>query len=151
MIKDKNGNVLTDSEDVLERWREYVKELFEDIRGEVPETNEELNGPEILREEVEQAVKEMKREKAEGGDGVVVEMLEAAGDFGLEKLTMLAHRIYSTGHIPEKMKENIFIAIPKKTGTMECEIHRTISLVSQLGKVIIRIIINELRGRSKKI
>ena len=38
------------------------------------------------------------------------------------------------------MKENIFIAIPKKTGTVECQKHRTICLISQIGKVILRVI-----------
>ena len=48
----------------------------------------------------------MKWRKAEGSDGLVVEMVEAAGEFGIEKITELANRIYSTGQVPEAMKES---------------------------------------------
>ena len=60
----------------------------------------------------------MKWRKAEGSDGVVVEMVEAAGEFGTEKITELANRIYSTGQVPEAMKESEFIKIPKKDGAV---------------------------------
>ena len=43
------------------------------------------------------------------------------------------------------MKENLFIAILKKTGTVEGKEHRTIALMSQVKKVILRVI-----GRRKK-
>ena len=45
-----------------------------------------MNGPDILEEEVKQAIRQMKREKAEDGDGLLVEMLEAAADSEIEKL-----------------------------------------------------------------
>ena len=47
----------------------------------------------------------------------------------------------------EKIDESIFIAIPKKIGTTECELHRTISLMSHGTKIILRVIL--LRARSK--
>ena len=37
VIKDRNGNILTDTEQVLERWRGYVEELYSDQRGEIPD------------------------------------------------------------------------------------------------------------------
>lgn len=52
------------TKDVIGRWRDYVEQLFEDISTRfAPEINGELNGPEILREEVEQAVRGMQRDK----------------------------------------------------------------------------------------
>ena len=44
-----------------------------------------------MRCEEEKAVRGMKWRKAEGSDGVVVEMVEAAGDFAIEKLADLAN------------------------------------------------------------
>jgi len=41
------------------------------------------------------------------------------------------------------MKESLFIAIPKKIGTLECSKHRTINT----GKVLLRVIMNRLRGK----
>ena len=147
IIKSRDGNLLTDIDEVVERWREYVLELFDDNRGDAPELRGEMEGPRILEGEVRQAVKDMKNDKAEGGDGVVAEMVEAAGEFGIKKLTELANKIYDSGIIPEKMKENLFIAIPKKAGTVECKEHRTIALMSQMGKVILRVIGRRIKSR----
>ena len=106
-----------------------------------------MGGPRILEEEVRRAVREMKNDKADGGDGVVAEMVEAAGEFGVKKVTELANKMYDTGNIPEKMMENVFIAIPKKPGTVECKEHRTIALMSQVGKVILRVIGRRIKRR----
>ena len=46
VIKDRHGNMLlTDREDVLERWKEYVEELYSDVRGDKPNYGEIDTGP----------------------------------------------------------------------------------------------------------
>ena len=66
IVKDKNGNILTERKEVLKRWEEYVGELYGDTRGERPELGEIEQGPSILRCEVEKAVRGMKWRKAGG-------------------------------------------------------------------------------------
>ena len=61
-------------------------------------------------------------------------MIKALGDFGIEKLTIMANEIYDTGKIPQDLSKSIFIALPKKPGAIECELHRTISLMSHITK-----------------
>ena len=56
-------------------------------------------------------------------------MIKALDDFGIEKLTIMANEIYDTGKIQQDLSKSIFIALPKKPGTIECELHRTISLI----------------------
>ena len=67
VIKDRHGNMLTDREDVLERWKEYVEELCSDVRGDKPNYGEIDPGLLILKE-VQKAVDSMKWRKAEGSD-----------------------------------------------------------------------------------
>ena len=110
-------------------WEEYVGELYGDARGERPELGEIEQGPPILSCEVKKSVRGMKWRKAEGSDGVVVEMVEAAGDFVTEKIAELASQIYDTVDIPEGMDESEFTVIPKKEGKIECGKHRTISIM----------------------
>ena len=55
-------------------------------------------------------------------------------------MTDIINEIYDTGEIPENLHRSIFIAIPMKQGAVECELHRTISLVSYIIKLILRII-----------
>ena len=45
VIKDRNGNILTDRNEVLERWREYVEELYSDQRGVKPDFEDIEKGP----------------------------------------------------------------------------------------------------------
>ena len=82
--------------------------MYGDQRGEKPNYGELDPGPPILKEEVRKAVNIMKWRKAEGSDGVVIEMVEAAGEFGIEKITELANRIYRTGQVPESMKVRVY-------------------------------------------
>ena len=61
VIKDKEGKIVMEIDEVLKRWEEYVKELFEDNRGEKPRIHVPLNGPEILEEEVMYVIKNFKK------------------------------------------------------------------------------------------
>ena len=45
------------------------------------------------------------------------------------------------------MAKSVFIVIPKKPGTIECSQHRTISLMSQLTKIILKVILNRIRSK----
>ena len=76
-------------------------------------------------------------------------MIEGSGDFDLQKITDLANKIYNTGFIPEEMYKSIFIAIPKKPGAVDCSLHRTISLMSQITKIIIKVILNRIKQKLK--
>ena len=46
------------------------------------------------------------------------------------------------------MYKYIFITIPKVKGTAKCEKHRTISLMSHVTKLVLRVIMNRLTGRT---
>ena len=96
-IKDKDGNILFEEEEVKRRWEEYVGELFDDNRGDVPTIENEDDGEDILVQEVEQAIKELKTNKAPGMDGITSEMIQALDDTNVEALTMLLNKIYIKG------------------------------------------------------
>lgn len=151
VVKDPQGNIIMDQDKVLKTWEEYVRKLYDDIREIRPETEIEiegrLQGPPIIKEEVRKAIKGMKKGKAVGEDNISVEMIEALDKFGIERVTRLANLIYDTGYIPQKMRESIFITIPKKEGAMECEKHRTICIMSQLGKILLSIIRNRIEKK----
>ncbi len=135
--------------EVLERWTEYIGELFHDNRGQKPTISKTLDGPQILKEEVKLALSKMKKNKAAGPDDIVVEMLTSLEEFGIEKLTEIVNEIYDSGEIPEDLSKSIFIALPKKPGAVDCELHRTISLMSHIIKIILRIIMVRARKRTK--
>ena len=144
-IKSKDGTLIMEREDILKRWSEYIEELFYDDRGQKPLIRKNIEGPRILKSEVSAAVAHTKRNKAAGPDGIVVEMIEALEDFGINKLTEIINEIYDSGSIPEDLSKSIFIALPKKSNATECELHRTISLMSHVVKIVLRILMWRVR------
>ena len=135
--------------EVLGRWEEYVKDLFEDDRGVRPRLRIPMNGPELLEEEIARVMKNLKKGKSPGHDEMTIEMILASGNFGIRKIVELANRIYNTGYIPKEMYRSIFIAIPKKPNAVECNLHRTISLMSIITKIILRVILNRIKRKIK--
>src|SRR5688572_29732774 len=76
-VSDKQGRLLTETNEVKNRWKEYVEELYRSEEGELHDNQglekeeetrgrEEDIGPEVLGEEVRAAIKELKNNKAEG-------------------------------------------------------------------------------------
>ncbi|GFN99336.1 multidrug resistance-associated protein 1 [Plakobranchus ocellatus] len=51
--------------------------------------------------------------------------------------------------IPTDLSKSIFIALPKKPGATECELHRTISLMSHITKILLKIIMLRIRNKIK--
>ncbi|GFR85983.1 RNA-directed DNA polymerase from mobile element jockey-like [Elysia marginata] len=149
-IKSKDGSIIIKKDTKLERWSEYISELFDDDR------NEDLNlqgipeGPEIMREEVKNTIKNMKTGKGTYPDMISTEMMQAIEGIELDAITKMLNTIYDTGEIPKEMLQSIFITLPKKQDATDCEQHRTISFMSHMSKVLLRIIMKRIRNKVYK-
>ena len=73
-------------------------------------------------------------------------MLQEAEKFSTQEITKIANE-YNSGEIRRELLQSIFIALPKKPGAMECELYRTISLMSVVIKVILRILMIRMRSK----
>ena len=67
----------------LSRWTEYVEKLFDDKRDEIY-LHHFLQGPIILKSDVENALNSMSKGKSIGIDDISTEMLQALGEFGID-------------------------------------------------------------------
>ncbi|GFR91923.1 endonuclease-reverse transcriptase, partial [Elysia marginata] len=108
-----------------------------------------LDGPPIIAAEVEYALKKMKSAKAPGLDNISTEMLKAVGNFGIEKLTDIFNDIYNSGHLPEDLLQSVFITLPKKTRAVECGDFRTISLMSNVTKLLLKVLLERMKRKIK--
>jgi len=81
----------------------------------------------------------MKSNKALGPDGITSEMFQSLEELGVDLLTKLINKIYDTGVIPEDLSKSIFIALPKKPGATECELHRT--------KILLKILMMRMKNK----
>ena len=82
----------------------------------------------------------MKDGKAPGPDNVQIEFLKLLDDDGIKWLTAVFNHIYDTGSIPLDWLKSEFITLPKKPGPKQCDEYRTISLMSHLLKLFLKII-----------
>ncbi|KAG1681055.1 DNA replication licensing factor MCM5 [Nymphon striatum] len=146
-IRDENGKILTETADICKRWERYIDHLFEDEREELMENAECVTGPEITKSEITNAIKKMKKGKAIGPDEISTEMIQALGEYGTELLHKVFNEIYETGVLPEDMTKSIFITLPKQPGAIDCELHRTISIMSHLVKILLRVVIERIRNK----
>ena len=63
----------------------------------------------------------MPMKKAPGPGGVLTEMLDAAGEYGLDELTRLTNMVCNHGYFQEELNKSIFRTLPKINGTTKCE------------------------------
>ena len=126
-LKGDNGELLVSEEQVSDRWRKY----FEKLLNEENEWNDELSaeyveGPAdmtdmISKEEVRQAIQDLKVRKAAGPSGVTGEMIKAAGEQAVDRLINICNRIVKEEAIPESWQMSELVAIYKGKGdVLEC-------------------------------
>ena len=133
--------------DILNRWSECIEELFDDNRTSKPNIKKNIEGSSIMKNEVKQAIKSMKINKAAGPDGIFAEMIQSLNELGVHVMTKLINKIYDTGEIREDLTKSIFIALPKRSGATECELHRTISQMSHVTKILLKILMMRMKNR----
>ena len=143
-VMDKQDNMCFEKEALVNVWTEYIGELYADDRVTRPEINYE-SGPSITSAEVKHDIKKLKNNKATGTDLIAAEMLKALDDGPIEKLTQLCNEIYNTGYWPKDLKESIFIPIPKKPKATRCQEYRTISIMSQVTKLLLKIVMDRMK------
>ena len=124
VVKSKTGALLIEDRDICKRWKEYFEELLntENTRDEL-EVAEQVEGPEmnIQKEEVEAALKAMKRGKAAGPTEIQAEAIIALGECGVDWLLEIFNKGWDSETIPKDWELSTLIPMFKNKGnTAEC-------------------------------
>ena len=96
--------------------------------------------PDTLEYEVKWALGSITRNKARGGDGILVELFQILRDDAVKVLHSICQQIWITQQWPQDWKRSVFIPLPKKGNTKECSNYRTIVLISHTSKVMFKIL-----------
>ena len=148
--QDKADKCLTEEQDILKRWIGYCSELYiHTTTGDpkvldVPPPVNNDSYP-VLREEVEAAVKSLKKGKSAGVDNIPLELVHAGDEAMLDMLLIICNKIWQTGEWPAPWTQSLIITLPKKGNPQLCPNYCTISLVSHSSKLILRILVNRLK------
>ena len=100
--------------------------------------------------ETVKAIKLVSSGKASGSEAIPAEIYKAGGPPIAEKLTEVFHitRMWRKEAIPKKFKDATIIHLFKMKGNPQvCDNHRGISLLSIAGKILARVLLNQLNER----
>lgn len=140
IITDDSGFVILETEQRINRWKEYMQSLFNDESRNELTVKEVVTGPTITKSEVIYSINNLKKDKTTGPDGICGDLLKLMKEDHLDILTDLFNYVYDTGNIPDEWLISAFIPIPKKPTARKCEEYRTISLMSHVVKVFLKIV-----------
>ena len=86
VIENRDGELLTEKEEVLKRWTEYCNELYNyPIQPDSSILEEEIRPPKepsplpVMREEVEEAIRSLPTGKSPGSDNIPAELIKKGG------------------------------------------------------------------------
>ena len=141
-IKLRNGIDLTEAEDIKKSWQEYTEELYKTDLHDPDNHNGVITHlePDILECEVKRALESITMNRASGGDGIPVELLQILKDDAVKVLHSICQKIWKTQQRPQAWKRSVFIPIPKKGNAKQCSDHFTIALISHASKVMMKIL-----------
>ena len=130
---------LTEAEDIKKRWQEYTEELYKkDLHD--PDNHDGVIShlePDILECEIKWPLGSITTNKASGGDGIPVELIQILKDDAVIVLHSIYQKIWKT---QQDWKKPFFIPIPKKGNAKECSNYHKIALISHASKIMLKIL-----------
>ena len=105
-------------------------------------------GPEVLENEIEESIKQMKDRKAVGVDDIPGELLNRLSGTARSELICFCKKMYKKGQWPEDFTKAIIVTLPKKTNTMECKEHLTLSLITHASKIMLKVLTRRVESKA---
>ena len=96
--------------------------------------------PDILDREVKWALGSITMNKANGGDGILVELFQILKYDAVKVLHSICQQIWKIQQGPQDWKQSVFIPILKKGSAKECSNYHTIALISHTSKIMLKIL-----------
>ena len=142
----KDGSIICDQNQVLTRWNEHFDDLLnknnqeriaaegENIQLIEGPTAEEMDPP--MFEELEEAIKKLKNNKALGADGITAELFKQGGTELKNRMFRLILRIWADEELPHEWNFRIICPILKKGDSMACSNYRGILLLNTAYNIL---------------
>ena len=133
---------LTKVEDIKKRWQEYTEEMYKkDLHD--PDNHDGVIfhlEPEILECEGKWALGSITTSKANGGDGIPVELFQILKDDAVKVLHSIFQQMWKSHQWPQDWERSVFISISKKGNAKECSNYHTITFILNVIKVVLKIL-----------
>jgi hypothetical protein len=148
LVEDENGDLLADSHNVSNRWKNYFSQLLnvhnvsDARRIEVHMAEPLVLGPSRL--EVEIVIAKLKKYKSPCSNHVPVELIQAGGEMLLSAIHKLVNSTWNKEELPNQWKESIIVPIHKKGDKTDCNNYRGISLLSTSYNILSNFLLSKL-------
>ncbi|VDP42391.1 unnamed protein product [Schistosoma curassoni] len=150
-VKDKEDRPITEIQAQRNRWVEYFEELLNrtapmnppDIKAAHTDLPIDVNPP--TTEEIRMAVRQIKNGKAAGPDNIPDEALKSDIEVTTNMPHLLFKMIWEEEQVLMDRKEGHLIKTPKKGDLNKCGNYGGITLQSVLGKVLNRVLLNQMK------
>jgi hypothetical protein len=148
LVKDENGDLLADSHNLLNRWKNFISQLLNvhnvsDVRQIEIDTPEPLvSCPSAL--EVETVIAKMKNFKYPGSDQIPAKLIQAGGETLVSVMHKFINSIWNKRELPDQWKESVIIQVHKKGDKIGCNNYHGISVLSTSYKTLWNILLSRL-------
>ncbi|XP_044767130.1 uncharacterized protein LOC123323016 [Coccinella septempunctata] len=152
-MKDQQGTIISDRTGIAEHIKRFYTHLYTSTRPDPRATNKVICNvgsediPEISKQEIKAALRQMKNRKSPGEDRITCEMLKMGGVVIERSLQILLNKCLLEGNIPDTWKNAEMVLLFKKGDNGNVENYRPISLLSHMYKLLTRIITNRLTNK----
>ena len=115
-VKDRNGTDLKETEDIKMRWQEYKEELYKKDLHDPANHDSVITHlePDIVECEVKWALGSITVNKANGGDGIPVELFQILKDDAVKVLHSICQQVWKIQQWPQDWKRSVFIPVSKR-------------------------------------
>jgi sorting nexin-29 len=146
IIKDENGNLIADPQNVLNRWKNFFNQML-NVHG-VHDRQMDIHTAEPLVPEpslvkVEIAIGKLKSYKSRGTGQILAQLIKAGGETYSE-IHRLTCSIWNKEELPQQWKESIIVPFHKKGDKTDCNNYRGISLLLTAHKILSNILLARL-------
>ena len=121
-----------------------VKDPLEKIKNKVKDMNLKFALKPVTVKVVRKIMKQMKKKKSKGNDGITQECLLLGGEALADPLTEIINKSIETSTFPTQWKEAVVVPILKKGDTKDPKNYRPVSCLAAASKVLEKVVCDQL-------
>ena len=139
--KERNGMNLTGAKNIKKRWQEYTEKLYKKVL--VTHNHDGVMAhlePDILECEFKWPLGSVTKAKLLEVMEFQLSYLKIQKDDAIKVLHSICQKIWKTQQRPQDWKMSVFFPIPKKGNAKECSNYCSITLISHVSKLVLKIL-----------
>ena len=159
-LKSSSGELLVDKSEQMGRWKEHYSELYSTPSSVSDSALANMEQLSILheldelptKEDLSKAIDKLAPGKAPGSDEIPPDLIKQCKTVLLEPLYDQLCKCWVEGEVPQDMRDTKIVTLYKNKGDRsDCNNYRGISLLSIVGKIYARVLLERLHKLAERV